>query len=213
MLHEFMRLNRDELIWRCRAKVSRRLAIPVNPAQQLHGIPIFIEQLIEALSRDGHTDHAPASAESSASLHGKELLRDGYTVDQVVHDYGDICQAVTELAAERNARVTVEEFHTLNRLLDTAIADAVTSYGHYRDQAMGRGALDLHEQLGALADEQRRLLDTALHALDALKTGNIGVLGATGTLLEDSLMKLRALNDRALPEIRLSTGMTTPTIV
>jgi hypothetical protein len=59
-----------------------------------------------------------------------------------------------------------------------------------------------------LAEQQRVLLDTALTALDAIKVGNIGLLGATGTLLEDSLMKLRDRIDKSLPEIRLSTGMT-----
>ena len=64
--------------------------------------------------------------------------------------------------------------------------------------------------MGALADEQRRLLETALKALQALRVGNIGVRGATGTLLEDSLLKLRDLIDKSLPELRLSAGMTTP---
>ena len=36
-----------------------------------------------------------------------------------------ICQAITEIALEPHAPITVEEFHTLNRCLDTAIAEAV----------------------------------------------------------------------------------------
>jgi len=71
-------------------------------------------------------------------------------------------------------------------------------------------ARDLHQRIGTLADEERLLLEMALKALDALKVGNIGLMGATGTLLEDSLLKLRELIDKSLPEIRLSTGMTTP---
>lgn len=143
-------------------------------------------------------------------MHGKELLEQGYTVEQVVHDYGDICQAITELAQERNAPVTVVEFHTFNRLLDNAIADAVASYGRHRDESIGAQDHDLHERIGTLADAQRKLVETALKALDALKVGNIGLMGATGSLLEDSLVRLRDLIDRSLPEIRLSTGMTTP---
>jgi hypothetical protein len=42
------------------------------------------------------------------------------------------------------------------------------------------------------------------------RVGNIGLMGATGTLLEDSLLRLRDLIDQSLPEIRLSTGMTAP---
>lgn len=184
-----------------------------------HGVPVFLTQLIEALRHEqenpaqhaaGFPSKMPASVRSRAALHGEELLQKGYTVDQVVHDYGDICQAITELAKVRNAPVTVDEFHTLNRLLDNAIADAVFSYGHHHDRSNAFDAEDLHQRLGTLADEQRKLLNTALKALDALKVGNIGLMGATGTLLEDTLVQLRALVDKSLPELRLSSGMTTP---
>jgi hydroxymethylpyrimidine pyrophosphatase-like HAD family hydrolase len=67
--------------------------------------------------------------------------------------------------------------------------------------------------MGTLAEAQRQLLDTALKALDALKVGNIGVMGATGQVLEDSLRKLRDLVDQSLPEIRLSSGMTAPRVL
>jgi hypothetical protein len=143
----------------------------------------------------------------TAALHGKELLERGYTVDQVVHGYGDVCQAITELARERDAPVTVGEFHTFNRLLDNAIADAVSSYS---DFVRAREAQDLHDRLGTLADEQRQLLYAALKALNALKVGNLGLGGATGAFLEHSLLKLRDLIDKSLPEIRLSSGMTAP---
>ena len=52
----------------------------------------------------------------------------GFNISQVVHDYGDICQAITEVAVEQNVPITTEEFHTLNRCLDTAIAEAVTEH-------------------------------------------------------------------------------------
>lgn len=219
MLHDFLSSNREELIRRCRSKVSQRSSPGVTCLELKHGVPVFLTQLIEALRHEqenpaqhaaGSPSKTPASVRSRAALHGEELLQKGYTVDQVVHDYGDICQAITELAKVRNAPVTVDEFHTLNRLLDNAIADAVFSYGHHHDRSKAFDAEDLHQRLGTLADEQRKLLDTALKALDALKVGNIGLMGATGTLLEDTLVQLRALVDRSLPEIRLSSGMTTP---
>jgi hypothetical protein len=131
-------------------------------------------------------------------------------VDQVVHDYGDVCQAITELAMELEAPVTVEEFHTFNRLLDNSIAISVSEYVRLQHASNVEDAPRvLHDRLGSLADEQRVLLDTALKALDALKTGNIGLRGATGTLLEDSLLKLRDLVDRGLPAIRIASGMVT----
>lgn len=221
MLHEFLTSNRDELIRRCQSKVRRRDTPAPTPTELDNGVPLFLKQLVAALR---HEDEHPAStarengvgspvaleSTRTAALHGRELLALGYTVAQVVHGYGDICQAVTELAAERDAPITVDEFHTFNRLLDNAIADAVASYGHHRDQSVAdHGAADLHERLGTLADEQRTLLEKALKALGALKVGNIGLKGATGSVLEDSLVQLRALIDRQHPELRLASGMTT----
>jgi hypothetical protein len=216
MLHEFLTSNRDELIRRCQSKVRRRDAPPATPVELDNGVPLFLGQLVAALRHEEEHPAAshlgsPSAIESTrtAALHGRELLALGYTVAQVVHGYGDICQSVTELAAEKNATVTVEEFHTFNRLLDNAIADAVSSYGDHRDKSVAdHGAADLHQRLGALADEQRTLLEKALKALAALKVGNIGLKGATGNVLEDSLMQLRALIDKQHPELRLATGMT-----
>ena len=50
----------------------------------------------------------------------------GLTVGQVVQDYGSICQSVTELADERDLAITADEFHTFNRCLDDATAQALT---------------------------------------------------------------------------------------
>ena len=215
MLHEFLTLNRDELIGRCRSKARQRNSPPATPFEVDHGVPLFLDQLVDAL-RDEQSNLAPgatvmAGNGGTAALHGRELLLKGYSVEQVVHGYGDICQATTELAQEKDAPVTIDEFHTFNRLLDNAIADAVASYGRHQTAAViAHGAHELHERIGSLAEEQRAQLGTALRALDALKVGNIGLMGATGTVLEDSLLKLRDLIDMSLPQIRLSTGMTSP---
>jgi hypothetical protein len=69
-------------------------------------------------------------------------------------------------------------------------------------------AKDLHERLGALAEEQRRLLHVALQTLAAIQTGQIAPKGATGTALMKTLEELRDLIDRTLPEIRLFSGIT-----
>jgi hypothetical protein len=226
MLHEFIHTNRVDLISRCRVKVSQRDSPNATASELEHGIPLIINQLFEALvdeqtsatqskrSAFDSTRETHASGESTrtAGLHGAELFKLGYTLAQVVHDYGDLCQAITEAAIEKNASITVDEFHTFNHLLDNAIAGAVSAFGvlqHASSYAAG-GAQGIHNRLGALADEQRKLVDTALGALDALKRGNVGLMGATGAVLEDSLTKLRATTDQSLPGIRLPSGMVTP---
>ena len=64
---------------------------------------------------------AQSEVSISAAQHLKDLLALALTVDQVVHDYGDLCQSITDLAVERDAPSKVDEFRTLNRCLDNAI--------------------------------------------------------------------------------------------
>ncbi len=215
------------MIRRCRSKVGQRCSPPATPLELEHGVPRFLEQLVEALrceqtnpvpqfnagSASSRQKSASAEGTRTASSDGDGLFEQGYTVGQVVHGYGDVCQAITELAIEADASVTMREFRTFNRLLDNVIADAVSSYVRHREpSASNQGAFDLllHQQLGSLAEEQRKLIDTALNALDAVRFGDIGLMGATGAVLDDSLKKLRDLIDSSLPELRVATGMTTP---
>lgn len=179
-----------------------------------HGVPLFLQQLVETLRNEQHTefrsvdsDPAPAPTEigRAAALHGAELLHQGFSVDQVVHDYGDVCQSVTALAVEQDVLISTDEFRTLNRCLDNAIADAVASFGSARQTSIDRQAETLQQRLVVFAAEHRRLVDIALQSLTAIKTGNIGIGGATGTLLAHALEELRSLTDRTLPEIRLAS--------
>jgi hypothetical protein len=216
MLHEFLRAHRENLIRRCRLKVSQRSSPPATEGELQYGVPLILDQLCAALvceetsptpqedSIFGTPSHTQASLQSerTAALHGSELFRLGYTVDQVVHDYGDLCQAVTEMAKEMLAPVTVDEFHTFNRMLDNSIASAVSAYARHQGSAnFVAGAQAMHARLGTLAGEQRELVDAALKALDVLKAANGGRPGTTGTALEDSLLKLRDLAARPLPAL------------
>src|SRR5690348_8678751 len=202
MLCEFIAVNRDEIIRRCRAKVARRAVPPPTKAEIDHGVPVFLDQLGEAL-RFGL--NSTPEIGKSALQHGHDLLLEGFTVSQVVHDYGDICQAITELAMELNAPVSTEDFRMLNRCLDEAIAGAVTQYMRERHQSAmdgesARGA----ERLGFFTHELRNLTNTAIVAFEVPKTGNVGVAGSTGAVLHRSLMGLRALIGRSLAEVRLT---------
>jgi signal transduction histidine kinase len=129
------------------------------------------------------------------------MLGAGFNVSQVVHDYGDICQAITGLAVEQNAPITVDEFQTLNRSLDTAIAEAVTE--HARVAAQTR-SVEGAEHLGHAAHELRDILNSALLAFHLLKRGTVAINGNTGAVLGRSLMSLRDIVDRTLAEVRLN---------
>jgi hypothetical protein len=207
MLHEFISSNRDEIITRCRAKVATRSVPPPTAAEIDHGVPLFLDQLADALRL--RLVSSPAIARSAVE-HGRDLLLQGFSVSQVVHDYGDVCQAITELAVELDAPISTDDFRMLNRCLDDAIAGAVTEYGRERDQSNldGEGAAArTSERLGFFAHELRNLINTALIAFEVLKTGNVGVAGSTGAVLQRSLVGLRGLIARSLAEVRLMQGL------
>ena len=67
--------------------------------------------------------------------------------------------------------------------------------------------LALNERLGFLAHELRNHIHTASLALLAIKSGKVGLDGATGGVLERSLIELRSLVDRSLADVRVTAGM------
>jgi hypothetical protein len=214
MLHEFLTSNRQLLINRCRENVAARLEPADTKATIDTGVPLFLQQLVEILRDEQKTDFrgvnsertpAPTEIGRAAALHGAELLRRGCSADQVVHAYGDVCQCVTTLAVEQRVHISADEFRTLNRCLDNAIADAVAAYGSVHQTSIDRQAETLQQRLIVFSAEHRRLIDIAIQSLAAVKTGNIGLGGATGTLLAHALEELRSLPDRTLPEIRLAS--------
>ena len=221
VLHDFLTANRDDLTDRCRLKVAQRRAPKATAIELEHGIPLFLDQLIKTLRveqgavpmqsrRVSGPSGGGGTSEigETAARHGLELLQHGFTVDQVVHDYGDLCQAITDLAFERAAPVSVDEFRTLNRCLDNAIADAVTEFDYQRDLLVAdKGVQALNERLGFLAHELRNLIHTATLAVTAIKAGDVGLAGATGAVLDRSLIGLRNLIDRSLADVRVTAGM------
>jgi signal transduction histidine kinase len=203
MLFEFITTHRDELIVRARLKVSKR-ATPVPTERELvSGVPLFLEHLAEALQDPPAS--VPGTLERAAARHGAALLALGYSVAQVVHDYGDICQAVTELADETNATITTDEFHTLNRCLDVAIAEAVTEHTRIRERQMTDGEA---ERSGVFAHELRNCLSAVHLGFGAIQTGRAPIGGSVAALVTRNLHAMTTLINRALVEVRLDAGHT-----
>lgn len=204
MLYEFVTTYRDPIIQRARQKLTARPWPSVSADELENGVPLFLTQLSEKLrSQSTGAAQSQRAIGAGATRHGRDLLALGFTVSQVVHDYGDICQAITELAIEHDAPITTDEFKTLNGCLDTAIAEAVTE--HARITAESRSSEEI-ERTGRAAHETRDLLNSAILAYHALKSGNVAINGSTGAVLGRSLMGLRDLVDSTLSEIRLAAN-------
>lgn len=228
-LHSFLSDNRDELIARCKAKVARRPKRAATAQQLANGIPLFLEQLTRTLQAEhegnvaeGARISGPAGGDVnllsqigvSATAHGKELMQLGYSVDQVVHDYGDLCQAITDLAVERDEPFSVDQFRTLNRCLDNAIADAVTEFSAQRDATASLwNSAQENERLGILVHELRNALHVATLGFTALESGLVPMGGSTAALVKRSLVGLSDLLERSLADVRATAGASDPTHV
>jgi hypothetical protein len=205
MLHEFITTYRDAIITRARAKLTDRPWPLVSTSELEHGVPLFLTQLSDTLRLElTATPFSETAIGDSANKHGAELRALGFNISQVVHDYGDICQAITEVAVEQDIPITTEEFHVLNRCLDAAIAGAVTEHARITAESRSTGEI---ERSGQLAHEIRDHLNTALLAFHTLKRGAVAINGSTGTVLGRSLMNLRDLVDSTLSDIRMSANV------
>jgi signal transduction histidine kinase len=205
LLADFILENRDRIVANARRRVESRTSPRPSELEVTDGIPIFLDQLVDALrlmQAGGAVDHTQIAA--SAGRHGQALLDVGLTIGQVVHDYGDVCQVITALADQQGAPIPADDFRTLNLCLDDAIAAAVTTYARQREYTIADQGT---ERLGVLAHEMRNLLNTATLAFESIKTGLVAVGGSTGLLHERCLVGLSGLIDRSLAEVRLDAGL------
>ena len=201
MLHDFVMANRREIMRRTSDRVESRAPHPTAPDALGHGVPMFLTQLSETLRLETTAEpFASGTIGSTAARHGASLRSLGFSVSQVVHEYGDVCQTITELAIEQKSPITTQEFHTLNRCLDTAIAEAVTE--HTRVTAAQISSAET-ERLGHAAHELRDVLNTAMLAFKAMQSRTITSDGSTGAMLGRSLRRLGRVVDDTLAEVRL----------
>lgn len=225
MLHDFLMTNRTLLIDRCRGMVASRSSPKLARAEFAHGIPIFLDQVAKTLATEQRSSVSEselvlrnlAGRESgvgaTATLHGRDLFEQGFSVEQVIRDYGDVCQAVTSLAVEVGAPISANEFRTFNRCLDDAIAGAVSEYSQLQDtQAHAadtvainaeRGTEDLKQLETELTQSKIALADAAA----ALSTAQQLAREAQVRALHDSLTGLpnrELFNDRLAHAIALA---------
>lgn len=202
MLEEFIRDRRALILQRTREKVASRSTPRATEYELEEGVPLFLDQLSARL-REGVGNSSWTAMEQSASLRGAALWKLGLTIGQVVHDYGNICQAITELAVDLHASIPTEDFQMLNLVLDIAIAEAVTEYSRRNEQQIAGQNV---ENLGMLAHELRNYLNSATLAYEAVRSGSVGASGSTGAILGRSLTGMRELVTRTLADVRLEAG-------
>ncbi len=215
MLHDLLTVHRAELIDRCILKAARRQGRP----KLEQGVAPLLDAFTEALRTNQQTeqppggdvrDDAPATAVLGdvAARHGLELSRRGFPVEEVAYSYGDLCQAITDLALEYDAPIRIEEFRALNLCLDNGIADALKAFYRGRERLLeARASRALNERLGVLAHELRNHLETATLALAAMRAGQAGSAGATAAMVSSSMTRMRNLIDGSLDDVRATADL------
>jgi signal transduction histidine kinase len=199
MLHEFLRQNHSEILIRTEKK-ARDLAGNLKSSELLkQGLPTFLNNLIAFLKEPAESIKEK-NIVSGATVHGKELFRLNYTLSHVVHSYGAICQAITELAVRSHADISTQNFNDLNRCLDIAIASAVSEF---QFQSVHNSEVRELQHMGFLVHELRNALSSATVAQEMIKQGLVGTGGSTAIVLEESLARMRDLIDRSLTELRM----------
>ncbi len=200
MLSKFITQHRDQILALTRQKVLVRMAPRPTETEVEHGVPLFLNQMIEVLKRhDPPGTLTDPTLGRTASNHGADRMRLGYTVDQLVHDYGDVCQAITELAIDLDTSIDADDFRTLNKCLDYAIAQSVAEFERQHERRLVERE---NERTGFLAHELHSVLTTAKLSFHVLKQGKVAIGGSTGMLLERSLNTLGDLVDRSLASLQ-----------
>jgi len=228
VLHEFLKANQSEILAVCEAKSTELGGMRTSSNELKTGLPVFFTQLMSvlehapsepeessvdqpAMARAASASDEPGIARAAghpfdaevaiaAGAHGSELQKRGYTLSHVVHAYGSMCQAITELAIRKNEPIAPIEFKKLNRSLDVAIAGAVTSF---QARHISIDSSREVQHLGFLAHELRNALTTVNVALRLIKNGVVGFGGSTGQVLDRGLKHIQELIDRSLTEVRL----------
>ncbi len=206
MLHEFLEKYKNPILELAAQKTVGISENKPTTSELEKGLPVFYNNLIEVLKKDtSHKDsqtqvHTEDISLSQAASHGRESYRLGYTVSQVIHGYGSICQAITEYAQEKKFSISPWEFHQLNLCLDIAIAHAVTQFASITKQDTEKEEL---LRLGELAHELRNALGSATLAHEMIIKGTVGGASKTSHILSRALSRMRDLIDRSLSEVRL----------
>lgn len=210
MLFEFLGQYKKEIIQLCREKVLADGDSKPTSALLDQGLPVFYDELIGVLRRTASAADSRSDSEiflsknrireGDAAAHGKESLRLGYTISQVVHAYGAVCQSITEFVQIKSYKVTTREFQDLNLSLDCAIAEAVTEFEKVQSENVTHNEV---ERLGFLLHEMGNCLAAATIAQEMIREGQVGSKGITSQVLSRAHERMGHLINSARVEVRL----------
>lgn len=198
MLHELIAVNQELIAARVRDRLDARIAPIAVGSDIADGIPVLLAQLVEALREERSADLlARPHIVASGARYGDALLLAGLPIAQVVLAYGDVCQAITQLAADAGLTIPPSDFRIFNRCLDEAIDGAVTAYARVREQRLAdHGAA----RLSVLGRDVGCLVDAAMRSFESIQRGKIAATGSTAMMHGRSLEGVLEVIERSLAD-------------
>jgi hypothetical protein len=194
-LADLISTHRHELLQRC-ALTAQTLS-PGLDASHTRGIGAFLDQLIEAL----HQKASRPDNRIRCVAHDGDFFSEGATLTDVVRDYENVCQAVSELAVEHGVAIAAADHQTTVRCLDDTVSAALASY-----------AARLRKANRGRAENILPLVDGVIAAFDVLQGGRISIGGSTGDLVRLSLQCIRTELE-AFPDHGASPSHAEPAMV
>jgi signal transduction histidine kinase len=202
--------RRRDLVRRWEVSVREKLASgDFDRFELVDTLPRFLDELVSSLEMSGRALHALAPMPTGplrtiAVAHGEQRMRLGFSIDEVVREYGLLHEAILELAEESGYVPRAAEQRVLARAISRATAAAVSEYARRRDDDLQRQSA---EHFGFLAHELRNPLTSARVACDLLLRASQGQADRAGGVLSRSLSRLSELIDHSLIAARLRGRM------
>ena len=181
-LGAFLGANRDAVLAALVTRMEEVRGAPVGNREQVAFLGRFLDELKSALFGDERCNAPPPPVtrnppSESARQHGRAGYAVGKSVTDMVHDYGTVCDVVTDLARDAGLEMTLDDAQILNRWIDHGIADALSEYSSESDRASA-------QRLGELAHELRNALGSVTMGFRLIQTGSAAPSGRVADVVE-----------------------------
>jgi signal transduction histidine kinase len=205
MLAECLTRQRAEILERWTRRVVSDLdGGDLSRVKLLDHMPAFIDDIVECLARRPSPDTDGVARSENAPEHGRERLRIGFDVDEVVREYGILGDVVLQVVEASGIELRPRDVRVFHAMLNRGAADAVQAYVHRRDEETQRQSA---RHRSFIAHELRTPLGSASTALAVLRHGTLGASDNEAVaLIGRNLGVLRDLIDQVLVEGRLDAG-------
>jgi hypothetical protein len=185
----FIDERKPELVAYCSAKAESSWP-GIDPAAHQQVVAAFLDHLRASLRDDaGEPFRVGEGGVPGAERHGYLTFLSDSDVSTISRDFGTVCDAVCELAAQSGITFPVRDFQTMNAVVDTAIAAAIREFLRARRELDTARSASTGQQL-----EIRNAISAARVSFDALREGLVGMRSHTADVLNMAIERLERLS-------------------